>query len=183
MAEICMVIEIQGFFIRKKFYVRELGACGRNETESHQKYKIPFEKRKLDSDDQRIIFLHESQIHGLRFHCKDGEAAHGQECLEQDVLDLYHSAKSETWDIVAYRGGQPEKELLTRLKIPNIDLNDFGCPEVEYLEKIGYRLLGGCEFHRMGLSTRCAFARCRVLREWITDFQKRTIRFGEIQID
>ena len=178
-----MVIEIQGFFIRKKFYVRELGACGRNETKSHQKYKIPFRKKELDSDDQRIIFLHESQIHGLSFHCKKGENAHEQECLEQDVLDLYHSAKSETCDIVAYRGGQPEKELLTKLKIPNIDLSDFGCAKVECLAKIGYRLLGGCEFHRVGLSTCCAFARCRFLREWVTDFQKRTIRFGEIRID
>ena len=77
-------------------------------------------------------------------------------------MDLYLSAKSETCDVVAYQGGQPDKELLTKLKIPNNDLHDFSCPEVKCLAKTGYRLLGGCEFHRVGLS--CTFVSRRVLR-------------------
>ena len=171
---VCGVLEMFGFFIGKNFYPREVGMSGRNGTSSHQKYVIPFEYQQLDSGDQMLVQVCKRHIHGLKFHARKEENAHKQDRLEQDVLGLYESAKSETRDVMAYRGGQPERDLLTKLNIPSLDLNALGYPKLKFLKTSGYQLSDGCD-HHIGRSPdiKCAYALCSIFQKWITDVQER----------
>ena len=179
---VCGVLEMFGFFIGKKFYPREVGMSGRNGTSSHQKYVIPFEYRQLDLGDQMLVQVCKRHIHGLKFHAREEEHAHERDRLEQDVMDLYESAKSEIRDVIAYRGGQPERELLTKLNIPSLDLNALGYSKLDFLKKSGYQLSDGCDHHIGGSSNiKCAYAVCSIFQKWITDVQERRISLKKVE--
>ena len=75
---------------------------------------------------------------------------------------------------MAYRGGQPERDLLTKLNIPSPDLNALGYPKLKFLKTSGYQLSDGCDHHIGGSpDIKCAYALCSIFQKWITDVQER----------
>ena len=157
---VCMVVVLKGYYIAQKFNVREVGTVSWDGSFSHQKYAMPVKFADLNSADKKMAKCRKARVHGLNFRARRNENAHDQTCLEVDILNLYNEARSGQVDVVAYREGQIEKELLDKLMIPNIDLKELGCPET---------IPGatGCTFHRGQL--RCAKAECDGLWQWMED--------------
>ena len=78
-------------------------------------------------------------MHGLTFKDHPTEQAKPQECLQQDIFELYKTFKSLHQDLVGYKGGHVEKDVLNELNIPCINLEQWGCPKFETLMEKGFR--------------------------------------------
>ena len=53
--------------------------------------------------------------------------------MADHVKALYENSRTSELDVVAFKGGHVERDLLTRLPIPFIDLEEYGCPKIEKL--------------------------------------------------
>ena len=74
--------------------------------------------------------------------------------LANIVCDFYHEVKQSEKLGLAYKGGHYERDLLTRLDIPSIDLEEYGCPKAEslinelvWLETCGNHTVPGAYAH------------------------------------
>ena len=157
---VCMALGLKGYYIAQKSYVREVGTVSWDGSSSHQKHAMPFKFDDLNSVDKKMAKHRKRHVHGLNFDARENENAHDQTCLELYILNLCEEARSGQVNVVTYREGQVEKELLDKLKIPNIDLKELGCPETTPRAT-------GCDFHIDQLC--CAKAECDELWRWIED--------------
>jgi len=73
-------------------------------------------------------------VHGLRFEAAYKEAALPQRDVEGVIRALYKGG------LTAYKGGHLEKDLLDKMGLPLVNLEDFGCPKADSLWSIT-----GCE--------------------------------------
>ena len=122
---------------------------------------MPVKFADLNSVDNKMAKRGKKCDHGLNFDARRNENAHDQECLEEDILNLYKEARGGQVNVVAYREGQVEKELLNKLKIPNIkNIKELGCPGTTPGAT-------GCDFHIDQLC--CAKAECDELWQWMED--------------
>ena len=98
-----------------------------------------------------------------------------QESVPGVVRALYLSVKLGEQDIIAYKGGRFEKNLLDQLNIPAIDLSDFDCPSFKHLtaserEKYSHLNCGQHRFLRDGAHTfHCATMEVAFHRDWLID--------------
>ena len=83
------------------------------------------------------------KIHGLSYQPRKEEDAKEWYTLE----DTVHSCKKEGRDIVAYKGGHVERDLLNKLHIPCLNLETFGCPKYDVLKHEFPGWLPSCRFH------------------------------------
>ena len=166
-----MVIDMEGFFI-PYFICRELGTANVYGGFTNNMYSPPLKYIELDSKQIRQVQYVRRRIHGLQFTPSSFEDAKSQEFLKIDVQNLYNTYKSGKRDLVAYKGGHIEKDLLKVLNIPSVNLEDFGCPKVHDLIHQGYGYeVWDCGLH--GCTTvsgmHCATLECQILMEWIED--------------
>ena len=70
--------------------------------------------------------------------------------------------------VIAYKGGNIERDLLNELELPCVDLEAFGCPKVQDLihSGLGYEMWD-CGHHNGMGTAHCAMAECQILHEWI----------------
>ena len=92
----------------------------------------------LDAKQIRQVQYVHRRIHGLQFTPSSFENVKAQEFLKIDVQNLYNTYKSERRDLVAYKGGHIEKDLLKSLNVPFVNLEDFDCPKVRDLIHMGF---------------------------------------------
>lgn len=58
---------------------------------------------------------------------------------QQDIFELYKTFKSPHQDLVGYKGGHVEKDVLNEVNIPSINWEQWGCPKFETLMEKGFR--------------------------------------------
>lgn len=90
------------------------------------------------------------------------EHAKSQNCLQIDLQLLYESNKIPEQQLVAYKGGLIEKDMLKQLSIPAINLEHWGGPKFETFVMHGMQAVTDCGHH----DTR----HCTTL-EWATFWQ------------
>ena len=66
-------------------------------------------------------------VHGLRFESSYKEAALPQRDLEVVIRALYRGG------LIAYKGGHLEKDVLDRMGLPSVNLEEWGCPKADSL--------------------------------------------------
>ena len=64
-----------------------------------------------------------------------------QKNMTPDIFSLWEQFKTPTQRVVAYKGGTLEKTFLTQLKIPFVNLEEYGCPKLDYLPDTYYPLV------------------------------------------
>ena len=76
--------------------------------------------------------------------CTDSfkEAALPQRDVEAVIRALYRGG------LVAYKGGHLEKDLLDKMGLPSINLEEFGCPKADSLWSSHYPPGKGCGHHK-----------------------------------
>ena len=72
-------------------------------------------------------------IHKLPFGVPYGVKASRITELGNIICSFYHEVKQSERLVLAYKGGHYESDLLTRMGIPSIDLEKFGCSKAEIL--------------------------------------------------
>ena len=164
-----MVIDMEGFFI-PYFVCRELGTANVYGGFTNNMYSAPMKYTELDGKQIRQVQYVRRRIHGLQFTPSSFENAKSQEFLKVDVQNLYNTYKSGKRDLVAYKGGHIEKDLLKVLNIPSVNLEDFGCPKVYDLVHQGYGYeVWDCGLHGIvhGSGVHCSTMECQILMEWV----------------
>ena len=68
-------------------------------------------------------------IHKLSFGVPYGVKASRITELGNIICSFYHEVKQSERLVLAYKGGHYESDLLTKMGIPSIDLEKFGCPQ------------------------------------------------------
>jgi len=55
--------------------------------------------------------------------------------------------------LIAYKGGHLEKDLLDKMGLPSVNLEDFGCPKADSLRSSHYPPGKACGFHKEHVCT------------------------------
>ena len=134
LADIVAIMDMDGYTINKKFLCKELGFLKVGDAVAQSfTFDIGIRWSDLSPKDQRSSTYVQNHIHKLPFDVPVGGEALPITSLEAIVRDLYQSVKRSSNSAIAYKGGHYEKDLLTSLGIPAINLESFGCPKVDML--------------------------------------------------
>ena len=127
MDQITLIIDLEGFYLSRGFFVRELGWCTIQGENDSQHFYSRLHYKDLNYKDRRTVNYVYKHIHGLRFEATYREAALPQRDVDAIVRALYRGG------LVAYKGGHLEKDLLDKMGLPSVNLEDFGCPKADLL--------------------------------------------------
>ena len=147
MEQIVGVIDMDGFVINKTFYCKELGVLkvGKDEGDSYL-FDIGIRWHDLTSQQQKHCMFLTRNIHKPPSGVPRGTNPIPLSNLNSIVKCFYDSVKLNNLSSIAYKGGHFERDLLQRLQIPSVNLEDFGCPKAEFLSD-GLVWLETCGHH------------------------------------
>jgi len=141
MDQITLIIDLEGCHLSSGFIVRELGWCTIQGENDSQHFYSRLRYKDLNYKDQRTVNNVYKHIHGLRFEAAYREAAVPQRDVEAVIHALYRGG------LVAYKGGHLEKDVLDKMGLPSVNLEDFGCPKADSLWSWGYTTEKSCGYH------------------------------------
>lgn len=133
--EICLIIDFDGYIFDKIFKPREIGYCSLTSDENDSiLVDLRASVKTMTKEDKKCNTYIKSFICGLTLTPVDTE----ENCIDENetenvIMKLYNDHKTVTKSIVAYKGGIHEKNLLDKLEIPNLNLEDYECPKFEKL--------------------------------------------------
>ena len=132
---VCLVIDLEGFFVKKKFQVREMGYYSWDEHFDRHAFFQPAALKNLSHKDKKTVNFAKHNIHGLTYQPRYQERAYEHDEVDIVLLRLYSQFKTEKRAVAAYKGGHVKKDLLNKLNIPCLDLETWGCPKYEQLKQ------------------------------------------------
>ena len=153
--KLCLCIDIDGFRMQEKtFIVRDLGWCDGEVTRVGTfHYERGYRREDMRETDRKTIQFVKHLVTGLPFRPSPQERIkypmRSQEDVEQDVLALWNSYKNSFCNVVAYKGGELERDILKRLGIPSFNLEELNCPKYDALVKL-YGKTFNCNCHLVG---------------------------------
>ena len=142
MDQITLIIDLEGFRISSGFIFRELGWCTIKGENDSQHFYSPLRYKDLSCKDRRTVNCVYRHVHGLRFEAAYKEAALPQRDVEGVIRALYKDG------LIAYKGGHLEKDLLDKMGLPSVNLEDFGCPKADSLWSSHYPPGKSCGHHK-----------------------------------
>ena len=169
---VCLVIDLEGFFVQKKFQVREMGYYSWDEHFDRHAFFQPAALKNLSHKDKKTVNFAKHNIHGLTYQPRYQERAYEYDEVDIVLLRLYSQFKTEKRTVVAYKGGHVEKDLLNKLNIPCLDLETWGCPKYEQLKQTIVEPLGSCGFHLNDNIHHCPMAECQAFWLWFQTYVK-----------
>ena len=144
LARVCLVLDLEGVELQDQFIVRELGWCdwtGRHSGHVHYHPSVPYPE---DWKERRQIRFVRRHIHGLPYYPHGYEKARPAVQLEHDVKRLVEQFQRPDKNVVAYKGGHYEKDLLERWGIPHFNLEQAHCPKFNTMTRLRYASSCGC---------------------------------------
>ena len=127
MDQITLIIDLEGFHLSSGFLVRELGWCTIQGENDSQHFYSRLRYKDLNYKDRRTVNYVYKHIHGLRFEAAYRKAALPQRDVEAVIRVLCRGG------LIAYKGGHLEKDLLDKIGLPSVNLEEMGCPKVDSL--------------------------------------------------
>jgi len=119
MDQITLIIDLEGFHLSSGFLVRELGWCTMQGENDSQHFYSRLRYKDLSYKDRRTVNCVYRHVHGLRFEAAYKEAALPQKDVEAVIRALYRGG------LIAYKGGHLEKDLLNKMGLPSVNLEDY----------------------------------------------------------
>lgn len=148
LSQVTLILGIDGFRLSSgQFLVRELGWCTIKGENDSQHFYSPLRYRDLSYKDRRTVNYVYRQVHGLRFEAPYKEAALPQRDVEGVIRTLYKEG------LIAFKGGQIEKEILDKMGLPCVDLEKYGCPKADVLWSKDYLTGTSCGHHKVDTMT------------------------------
>ena len=134
LADFAGIIDMDGFMIRKTFYCKELGMIRIGEVAAKSVFfYISICWGDLSVKDKKTCKCVMRKIHKLLFGVPRGVDARSLSAFGSIVADAYRGMWQNERSVIAYKGGQYERDLLASLGIPSINLEKFGCPKAGVL--------------------------------------------------
>ena len=88
--------------------------------------------------------------------------------METIIQTLYQKLCTNDQYVVAYKGGTIEKDWLTKLNIPSVNLEWFFCPKVTELIDTGFHPGCSCGFHQKP-EHHCPKQETFLFYQWLTE--------------
>jgi hypothetical protein len=166
------ILDLDGFFVQKTFFCRELGIITHRDTYGTSfHFNTPLSYEKLNEKDKIQAKFLQQHIHGLSLS--------DENAMVQDMLDIiakrfYTAYKMKNESVLGYKGGFIEKDLLFKLNIPSINLELFGCPKaVNIFPEMAW--LESCGEHKFLKNKTDAYKHCprvevEVYLHWLTKY-------------
>lgn len=131
-AQVGCIIDFDGFPLKPAFLVKELGYAyvHKNHFGSFT-FKVG-NYRELTPENQRTVRWVKNHVHGMRF--EDDETL---DLPQSDLISVVKEivAGMDEGQLVAYKGGRIEQDVLRKCKISCMNLETVGCPKFEVLSK------------------------------------------------
>ena len=167
---LCLVIDLKGFFVEKKFQACEMGYYSWNDHFGRYAFFQSATLNDLSHKDKKTVNFAKHKIHGLTYQPRYQERAYAQDQVDNVLLRLYNQYKMKRKTVVAYKGGHVEKDLLDKLDIPNLNLETWGCPKYDQLEQTIVEPLPSCGFHLNDNIHHCPVTECHAFWLWIQTY-------------
>ena len=132
MNSIVGIVDMDGFTVARQFRCRELGVI-EVDKDVAKSYLFDIGIRWLDLSpvDRKTCMFVMRNIHKLPFVASRGSFPLRD--LNGIVKTFYDNVKQNEESTIGYKGGHFKRNLLKQLKIPSVNLEDFGCPKAEFL--------------------------------------------------
>ncbi|XP_054721745.1 uncharacterized protein LOC129231453 [Uloborus diversus] len=181
MERICCVIDIDGFHLpidgstnRYKFFARELAYVRLSKEYTLLPHSRRFDLRgkfamdKLDAK-SKLKVNHQIKLTGLSLFPLDDEPVMDDDDIPDLINEIYARCRTEDMNVIAYKGGIIEKNILKELKIKSVNLESYGCPRFEELIKSPISAIKNCGYHRETTVSvpHCPLAEVTVFRDWV----------------
>lgn len=166
---ICGIIDFDGFHVGREFLVREFGFIAMKRSSrigKSKRYDLRPFSHLITERNARTIRYVTDKILGLPFHPLRGEYVYALEDLDDHILDFYERCKTPRRKVIAYKGGEVEKERLDDLEIPSVNLEIYGCPPFNELQNRRYDEIS-CGYHKRYLH--CPRAEVTAFKDWICE--------------
>ena len=166
MDKACLCIDLEGFhFQQHGFVCRELGFCDWTRQHSGVRhFNPPLRFDQLTPKDKATVCWVTRNIHGLSYF-PPFAIARPPTLLDPLVQALYEHFRTDTRDTVVFKGGHVEKDLLTRLGIPHLDLEAHGCPPFRKMTRLDH--VKGCGYHADPDRHHCPQVECHHFVDWM----------------
>jgi hypothetical protein len=134
LTNIAAVIDMDGFLSTKVFSEKNWVFMSVGDATAHSFFfDTGLQWNDLMPKDQRACRYVQKYIHKLPFGVPVGVDALPLSSLPKIISQLYGNVRQNSRSNIAYKGGIYERDLLPRLNIPALDLQDYGCPKAEKL--------------------------------------------------
>ena len=166
---LCLILDLEGFFINKRFHVRELGYVTWNGGHGRHAFSIPIPYETLKDQDKRSVSFVCRKIHGLTYQPTRAEQVQNPLVIGILVQQIYQESckfSKGQRTVVGYKGGHVEKDLLEKLNIPSLNLEIMGCPKYDVLKTQFNSLLPSCGFHKDDSIHHCPVQECHAFWKW-----------------
>ena len=130
MNSITGIIDFDGFTVNNKFWCKEAAWCSGKNCMVGTHFKFPKRFKELTPQEQRNARYVTKNIHRLRFDFEH-RRSNPLSALLPIVKHWYDTYGKQ--GVVGYKGGHVEKDVLDRLNIPSLNLEDLGCPKFNEL--------------------------------------------------
>lgn len=163
---VCLIIDFEGFFVNGRFHVREMGYFSLTD-EENASYLFNLKKitRIITRKERYTADWCTMNKHGLTIVSAPFEKdLFVEDNLIQLVKNCYVRSKKATKDIVGYKGGNVEEQLLNELGIKHLNLEDYGCPKFEHLPPLENEIDCG---HHVIKNKHCAKVKCKAFAKWV----------------
>ena len=173
--DLCFILDLEGFFRNKTFHVRELAYYTWNGEHERHAFLIPVRYKNLSDKEKRTVNFVRRKINGLTYQPIHAEHFQNVKVLDELIKAIYVMCKgcsSGKRTVVGYKGGDVEKDLLTKLNIPCLNLETLGCPKYDKLRQIIPKntLLSSCGFHADDNVHHCPVTECHAFWCWYKSF-------------
>ena len=159
LSNICRVLDLDGFSSTQGFIPREMGFSVVHAQKDYGSYHyhpwLPY--KDLSKNEKQTARHVQRHIHGMAYYPKDRKGRPYRQ-LFQDIQKLYQRSKIEGRFYVAYKGGTIGKDLLTKMKIPCLNLEMFGCPKFDSFLRLSS--VGTCGHHDDPFKHHCPKLEC-----------------------
>lgn len=150
------IMDTDGFMVNGHFLCKDLAiiASEHNVNPTSASFRLRRRFHEIPRKDQVSAIYVRNHVHGLPF--KDIGVEPYEQCEIGKVVKSITDFSSST--VVAYKGGHIERDLLTSIGIPSVNLEDLGCPKYDALiHNPQYRELdkvGACRLHQAVAGTK-----------------------------
>ena len=136
LSDVVGILDMDGFQVNKRFYCKELGIIRVGDASARSFFfDLGIRWSDLSQKDRRTCAFVMRNIHKLPFDVPAGVSALPLASLEDIVVQLYQGIAQNENSSIAYKGGHYERDLLAKLGIPALNLENFDCPKAGVLIK------------------------------------------------
>ena len=164
---VCMILDFDGYWVKKHFIVREMGWCDREGYATSLHFQPSFKYYQLPAKEKRQVDYVYKHVHALPFDAHPPELASPCRIVLQVVKQLYSLNRRHRLDVIAYKGGNLERGLLKKLNIPSLNLEEYGCPKASQLPDMGFDPGMSCGCHDMDIG-HCPRQETFLFHQWMT---------------